>query len=216
MTKTEVIVINLSTSGSRLGGAAIAAELHSRFMSRSCPIELWRMWDDDLEIELDGLTIRNFVTEDKLKFMRNFLPTQARAIFYDSKILEEILSLHPRIVHLQNPLPALAFYKISKLASENGIKVVASTHGFFEIFNPSYKFNFFQTLIWHHFIKKPIIKSLQYIDAILSGYPSEKKDLLELGIPETKIHLVPNGVNPFFFRAALRKRVAQCFAEIQN
>lgn len=207
MTKTEVIVVNLSTSGSRLGGASIAAELHSKFMSQSYPLELWRMWDNDLEAQLDSLKIRNFATEDKLKFMRNFLPKQARAIFYDSKILEEILSLHPRIIHLQNPLPALAFYKIAQRASENGIKVVASTHGFFEVLNPSYKFNFFQTLIWHHFIKKPMIKSLQYVDAILSGYPSEKNTLLTLGIPESKIHLVPNGVNPFFLALPSEKEM---------
>ncbi len=198
MSKPKAIIINLSTSGRRLGGAAIAAEWHSRFMASKFSIELWRMWDEDQEFYLDNLKIRNYATKAKFGVLGELLPKQAKAFFLNSAILDDILAIHPDIIHLQNPIPALAFEKIASKASIAGIKVVVSTHGFFEVMNLNYGFNTYQKLACNQWITKPIIRSLNYVDVILSGYPDEKKMLLEKGVSEDKIFLIPNGVNPFF------------------
>jgi alpha-maltose-1-phosphate synthase len=198
MSKSKAIVVNLSTSGSRLGGGAVAAEWHSRFMAAKFPVELWRMWDKDEEFYIDELKIKNYTTRTKLGAGDKLLPKKLRAFFLDSKILEDILDIRPDIIHLQNPLPGLAFEKIASKSSEAGIKVVASTHGFFEVMNPNYGLPAYQKWAWEKGITQPITRALNYVDAVLSGYPNEKQMLIERGVPEDKIHLVPNGINPFF------------------
>ncbi|NJN10183.1 MAG: glycosyltransferase family 4 protein [Richelia sp. RM2_1_2] len=198
MDKPKAIVVNLSTSGSRLGGGAVAAEWHSRFMAAKLPLELWRMWDKNEEFYLDKLKIKNYTIRTKLGAVDKLLPKKLRAFFLDSTILEDILDIRPNIVHLQNPLPGLAFEKIARKSSEAGIKIVASTHGFFEVMNPNYGLPAYQKWAWQKGITQPITRALNYVDAILSGYPNEKQMLIERGVPEHKIHLVPNGINPFF------------------
>jgi alpha-maltose-1-phosphate synthase len=193
-----VININLSTSGSRLGGAAIAAEFHSRQMATSFPVELWRMWDCDEEIYLDNLKIINFTSRTKFDFLNISLPGKLKSFFLDSDILERAIIAAPKIIHLHNPLPSLAFERIAALASQSGIKIVTSTHGFYEVMNPNYALKGYEKWLWKNGITKPIINSLKYMSAIFSGYPDEKGMLINLGVPEDKIHLAPNGVNPFF------------------
>lgn len=198
MNQPKAIVVNVSTSGSRLGGGAVAAEWHSRFMAAKFPLELWRMWDKDEEFYIDELKIKNYSTTVKFGTVGKLLPKKLRAFFLDSIILEDILAIRPDIVHLQNPLPGLAFEKIARKSSEAGIKVVVSTHGFFEVMNPNYGLPIYQKWAWHEGITQPITRALNYVDAILSGYPNEKKMLMERGVSEDKIYLVPNGINPFF------------------
>ena len=201
MNSPKVIVINLSSSGSRLGGAAIAAEYHSQAINAIHPIELWRMWDHEQISHVGTLKIKNYKTTSKLARFKKILPKEIVSCFSESRILQDILDDKPDIIHLQNPLPSLEFEKISFSASQAGIKVVASTHGFFEVMNPNYGLNIYQKIAWNHLVTKPIINSLQYLDGIISGYPQEKEILVRHGVPESKIRLVPNGVNPFFLQS---------------
>lgn len=194
----EVIVVNVSVSGSRLGGAAIAAEWHSRFLSELINIELWRMWDNNSISLHDSLLIRNFKAYLPLQLLSGSLPRRAQAILMKSDILPQIFQAQPRIVHLQNPSPALEFERIAKVCQQNGIIVVASTHGFYEVFNPNYDWKWYEEFGWRKWMTSPIERSLKYVDALLSGYPAEKQILLERGVPSHKIHLVPNGINPYF------------------
>jgi alpha-maltose-1-phosphate synthase len=198
MSKTKVIVVNLSTSGSRIGGAAIAAEWHSRYMAAHYQVELWRMWDETSTFKIDDLVVRNFESRTKLGLIEKLLPRQLKFLLLESPFLKELLQQNPDIIHLQNPLPVWFFEKIVIKAKAAGIKVVASTHGFVEIFNHYGLTNPIQKLIWHQVFIKPILKSFPYIDAIISGYPQEKSELCSFGLLPEKIHLVPNGLNPFF------------------
>lgn len=214
MTKPKVIVVNLSTSGSRLGGAAIAAEWHSRFIADLYPVELWRMWDDDSEFYLDNLKIRQFNTKSSLPSFKKSLPKKFRSFFFKANILEELKKNPPEIVHLQNPLPALFWEEAVKSLSDLGTKIVVSTHGFYEIFHPNYNLNYIEKIVWNQWITMPVSRSLKYIDAFISGYPDEENELMKLGVLKNKIHLVPNGVNPFFLESASgeeRKNVIEKF-----
>jgi alpha-maltose-1-phosphate synthase len=201
MSKTKVIVVNLSTSGSRIGGAAIAAEWHSRYMAAHYQVELWRMWDETSTFKIDDLVIRNFESRTKFGSIKKFLPRQLKAFLLESTFLEKLLEQSPDIIHLQNPVPGLFFEKIITQAKIAGIKVVASTHGFVEVFNHFGLTNPIQKFACHQLLTKPVMRSLANIDAIVSGYPQEKEVLSPLGITPDKIHLVPNGLNPFYLKA---------------
>jgi alpha-maltose-1-phosphate synthase len=198
MEKPIAININLSTSGSRLGGAAIAAGFHCRYMAESFPVELWRMWDKDEEFYDENLKITNFTSKIKFEFLDQVLPRRLRSLLLDSNISDNIVSNSPAIIHLHNPTPGFAFEKIVNKASAAGIKVVASTHGFYEMMNPNYGLKPYENFFWKRTVTNPVIRSLKYLDGIFSLYPGEKQMLVDIGIPEHKIHLTPNGVNPFF------------------
>jgi alpha-maltose-1-phosphate synthase len=198
MNKPIAININISTSGSNLGGAAIAAELHSRQMAESFPVELWRMWDHDEQTYLDNLKVVNFASKTKFDFLKVPFPRRLRSFFLNSDISKQIKIVNPKIIHLHNPLPGLAFEKIVNCASQSDIKVVASTHGFYEIMNPNYNLKGYEKWAWKNGVVSPIIRSFKYISAFFSGYPDEKNMLVNLGVPEDKIYLAPNGVNPLF------------------
>jgi glycosyltransferase involved in cell wall biosynthesis len=198
MSFPNTIVVNLSSSGNRLGGAALAAEWHSRYLAKHYPVELWRMWNQDETFSIDNLSIINYKTISRFGLFSRFIPRQLDACFLTSNILEDLVRIKPKIVHLQNPVPAIDFRRIAKKCTELGIKTVASTHGFFEVLNPNYEWKFYQKLGWDYLIKKPLADSFQFLDVILSGYPQEKEVLISNGLDAGKIHLVPNGVNPFF------------------
>lgn len=198
MSFPNTVIVNLSSSGNRLGGAAVAAEWHSRYLAKHHPVELWRMWNQDETFSIDDLSVINYKTTSPFGLFSKFIPRQLKACFLTSSILEDLVRIKPEIVHLQNPLPAMEFKRIAKKCKELGIKTVTSTHGFFEVLNPNYDWKIYQKLGWDYLIKKPIIHSFQFLDAVLSGYPQEKEMLIANGLDSRKIHLVPNGVNPFF------------------
>ena len=198
MEKPIAININLSTSGSRLGGAAIAARFNCRYMAESFPVELWRMWDRDEEFYLDKLKVVNFDSTTNFDFLGSLPPRRLRALFLDSEILNRVMLDQPKIIHLHNPLPSFAFESIVKGAVKVGIKVVATTHGFYEMMHPSYGLKPHEKFLWKQTVTKPVVRSLKYLDAIFSLYPEEKNLLMDIGVPAEKIHLAPNGVDPFF------------------
>jgi alpha-maltose-1-phosphate synthase len=198
MTVPTAININLSTSGSRLGGAAIASGFHCRYMAASFPVELWRMWDKDEECYTENLKVTSFNSKTNFGLFDQFFPKKAKSFFLDSNILKQLLSNPPKIIHLHNPLPSFAFEKIAVQASQSDIKVFASTHGFYEMLHPSYGLKLHEKLAWEYGITKPMTRSLKYLDGIFSLYPEESVMLEGLGVPKEKIHLTPNGVNPFF------------------
>jgi alpha-maltose-1-phosphate synthase len=213
MSKTKVIVVNLSTSGSRLGGAAIAAEWHSRYMAAHYQVELWRMWDETSTFKIDDLVVRNFESKTKFGLIENILPRQLKSLFLESPFLDELLKQNPDIIHLQNPLPAWFFKRVVIKAKANGIKVVASTHGFVEIFNYYGLTKPFLKFIWHQVFIKPLLNSFPYIDAIISGYPQEKSVLCSCGLSPEKIYLVPNGLNPFYLE---QPTLRECQATLEK
>jgi alpha-maltose-1-phosphate synthase len=198
MSKPIAININLSTSGRRLGGAAIASEFHCAHMAAQYPIELWRMWDGDGTYANGALPVRNFKSYTPLRAIESKLPRRLRSCLLDSDIGHNLTAIQPGIVHLHNPVPSFAFERLARHATQLGSKVVVTTHGFFEVMNPNYNFKSHEKWLWRQIVTKPVLRSLRHMDALLTLYPGERQTLTALGVPDSKIHLIPNGVNPFF------------------
>jgi alpha-maltose-1-phosphate synthase len=198
MNSPLAVNVNLSTSGSRLGGAAIAAEFHCRYMAKIFPTELWRMWDSTEELYTDNLKVQNFATNSSLPLLSKILPSKLKSLLLTSDIANRLKRQQPSIIHLHNPLPSAAFASIVELANRNNIKVVASTHGFFEVMNPNYGLQPYEKIAWQQLITKPIAQAISKLDGVFSLYPEEKAMLTACGVAEEKLFLAPNGVNPFF------------------
>lgn len=202
MEKSIAVNINLSTSGSRLGGAAIAAGFHCQYMANSFPVELWRMWDKDEELYTDELKITNFTSQTNLGVFSQLLPKRAKSFLLNSQIPQRLKAHSPKIVHLHNLIPSLAFEKIVRQCKQQKISVFASTHGFYEVMHPNYGWKAYESIVWKYGVTQPVVRALQLLDGIFSLYPAESKMLTDLGISPAKIHLAPNGVNPLFLSAS--------------
>ncbi len=195
----KILAINLSTSAEKIGGASIASELHSIHIKKlAVNIELWRMWSSDCEQIKDGLKIRSFKSKSNLKLFNKFLPKKLISIFLYSNITKELIRYSPDIVHIHNILPSFELLKICKICKKYNIKTVISTHGFYECFNPSFKFNFFERYIWKLVVTNPVAKAICLIDSFMSLYPLESKLLMQNKVSVNRINLVPNGVNSFY------------------
>ena len=130
------------------------------------------------------------------------MPKKLRSLLLDSDILERAISINPKIIHLHNPIPSFAFEKIVNRASADGIKLFASTHGFYEMMYPNYGLKPYEKFLWKQTVTKPVVRALKHLDGIFSLYPKEKEMLIDIGVPADKIHLTPNGVNPFFLASS--------------
>ena len=195
----KVIAINLSTSGKTYGGASIACELHTAHIKRKgVDIELWRMWSHDDSDCINGLNIRSFKTKSLLRLLKGFLPKRILSIFMYSNISRELLKINPDIVHLHNILPSFELLRICRICKKNKIKTIITTHGFYECFYPGYDFSYLEKCLWKCVVTLPVRKSFKFIDGFMSLYPMEAELLRKNKIKQNNIHLVPNGVDPFY------------------
>jgi alpha-maltose-1-phosphate synthase len=210
----RAILVNLSTSGSRLGGAAVAANWHARFLAPLFPVELWRMWDQDGTEHEHPLRVRNFRSYARPRRLTRFLPRQVRGLILDSDLGATLLATRPALVHIHNPLPALAFERIVGGASRIGAKVVVSTHGFFEVMRP-HGLGRSKRWVWDRWVRDPILRSLKNVDAVLAGYPEQAELLETMGIDSARMHLVPNGVDPAFASLPTAEDLARVAARFQ-
>jgi alpha-maltose-1-phosphate synthase len=202
-TRPEVVVVNVTSAPAVLGGAVLAAQWHSWFMAKKINLELWRMWDQDQVHDLDGLRIRNFESRVKFGALGKSLPRLAIKTLLESDIPQTLRKLKPKIVHLQNPSPSIEFEKIARLCQQQGTKVVASTHGFQEMFEPQYGFDaLHQRIGWDLLLRKPLHRAFEHVDAFLLGFPKQREFLARRGVPDQKMHLVPNGIDPTFAQAS--------------
>ena len=197
----KVLAINLSTSGNNIGGASIASELHTLYIHKlGIDIQLWRMWSHDYNKVKQGLHIRSFKSKTKLPLLRRFLPKRLISIFLYSDITKNLIKYKPDIVHIHNILPSFELLRICKICKTQNIKIVISTHGFYECFNVGFNFNILEKFIWKLVVTYPVKKSILKIDAFMSLYPFEAKLLKKNNILKSKIFLVPNGVDAFYER----------------
>ncbi len=204
----NIIAITLSTSGDKIGGAYIASELHTINIKKlGVNIELWRMWSFDSEQIKDGLKVRSFESKSVFKLFSKFLPKRFISIFLYSEISKELIRKKPDIVHIHNILPPFELLRICKICKKNNIKTLITTHGFYECFNPSFNFNFLERYLWKWVVTNPVNKSLPLFDAFMSLYPLEANLLKSKNIPNSKIHLVPNGVDSFYEEKPSNKEI---------
>ncbi len=195
----KVIAINLSTSGKTVGGASIACELHTAHIKKQgVDIELWRMWSNDGIDCINGLNIKSFKTKSLLNILKKVLPKRIISIFMYSNITKELLKIKPDIVHLHNILPSFELLRICKICKKNKIKIVITTHGFYECFYPAYNFSLLEKYLWKFLVTFPVKKSFKFIDVFFSLYPMEAELLKKNKIKSGDIYLVPNGVDPFY------------------
>lgn len=111
--------------------------------------------------------------------------------------------LRPDVVHLHNPHPPGALLIVARSCDRLGIPYVISTHGFVELndFSRGYGSPRWQRPLLERYVRRPLVQAARGAARIAMLSPYEEPMLTAMGVPKSRLALVPNGVDPYFLEA---------------
>ena len=179
-----------------LGGAARAAEQLSAALAAHCDITVASMMAPQLGSDgaLPRAELRTFLPPG-LPWSR--VPNRYRTPFYRSDLPRLVASGAYDLVHLHNPMPALAMAAIAKACRKAGVPYLVSTHGFNEIANGErvYGFGLVRRAAWRVLISQPLERVVRGAAAVLGLSPADEQIVRRMGFGG-RFALAPNGVPP--------------------
>lgn len=181
------------------GGISAGIQLMRRVAER-CDTAMYIMSDRD-EDTCDGplrLSLRR-ASNPLLRFGR-LVPRVLVTMSWRPDLDDWLESFAPDIVHLHNPHPAGALLSAARASERLGIPYVISTHGFVEFndFSRGYGSPRWQRPLLHRYVRRPLVRVAQGAARIMMLSPYEKPIFDEMGVPESRLSVVSNGVDPFF------------------
>ncbi len=189
-----VIPPHLSASG-----AVNAAIAISQSLQRHCQIDVAIMSDRDDKVQCNRLEIIHRRAKNLLGFTEGWLSNKYRTLFYRSDISE----LVPRydLVHIHNPIPALEMRRIARKCTQHRVPYVLTTHGFVEVLGmqSAYQLGLLQTIAGHFFISRPIQYVIEHAQRICCLAPQDQSLLAGVGVPLSKMTVIPNGVDKNYY-----------------
>lgn len=108
--------------------------------------------------------------------------------------------LRPDVVHFHNPHPAGALVAATREARRRGIPYIISTHGYVE-FDDYARAS--QAAAWKRplidlLVRRPVVQASRGAARMAMLSPEERSILNGMGVPDERLEVVPNGVDPFF------------------
>ncbi len=109
----------------------------------------------------------------------------------------------PDIVHLHNPHPVGALLMVARTCERLGIPYVISTHGFVEFndFSRGFSSPRWQRPLLKRYVRQPLVRVARGAARIMMLSPYEEPILTGMGVPQSRLSVVPNGIEPFFLEA---------------
>lgn len=187
------------------GGVTAGMEL-SHAISSIVPYEIALMSEQaSIEKKSSNLTIHRFACTNSLGVLAQYAPRALRTLTTQTPTLIEYITKNkPDLVHIHNPHPAPALWKIAQTCLKNKIPYVMSAHGFIEFTNPDawLGHNKIKQVAFQHLVSRPFRQAVDNADAILLTSPPENSVADTLGIPSEKRFIVTNGHDTFFQQSA--------------
>lgn len=192
-----VIPPHLSASG-----AVNAAIQLSIALAEYCEIEIALMSSVTAEEKLERTTLLRRKSSNIFDFTRTFLPDRFRSLFYKADIPDLIMKNNYDLVHIHNLIPALEMRRIAEAANKKNIPYVLSTHGLVEVTgkDQAYGLNWYEKLAGKLFIDLPLQKVIKSASMIFALSPADVPLLNTIDQNVKRITVIPNGVNPYYFR----------------
>jgi glycosyltransferase involved in cell wall biosynthesis len=184
----------------KVSGATNAGLQLSEAVSRLIDLDVAIMWDAN-EVTVSGdLAVRRVKCWNRLGPLTGLAPRMARVPLYDSSIPEIITDGQYDLVHLHNLVPAMAAGRVARACRARGVPYVISTHGFFEL--TSYAringFGRIKSAMVDLVQTRPFRGVVRGATRLLALSDREEKLLASLGVAESQIDVVTNGVNEYF------------------
>lgn len=207
-----IIPPHLSASG------AVTAAIHlSTHLADYCQIDIALMADRNAEEKVGNASLFKRNARNPLWFTKRVLPDKFRTLFYTSDIPQMIAQGDYELVHIHNPIPALEMKRIAAACLKRKLPYIVSTHGFVEItaLEQAYRLNPLERIAGQLWLHQPFHYVVDHADLLFGLSPADLPLLHSLGVPESKIALVPNGVDELYYQqpteAAIR-RICHKFA----
>lgn len=187
------------------GGVTAGLEL-SHAISRMTPYELTLMSEQaNIEQPSDNFVIRRFACTNSLGSIARYAPRSLRTLATQAPtLIKYITESKPDLVHIHNPHPAPALWKIAQACIKNKIPYVMSAHGFIEFTNPDawLGHNKLKQIAFKHLVSKPFKQAVDNAHAIFLTSPPENAVADALNIPTEKRFIITNGHDTFFQQSA--------------
>jgi glycosyltransferase involved in cell wall biosynthesis len=193
------------------GGVEAGLQL-SRALVDKVNIEVAIMAQHTRVTKQGALTVREFASNNLLGRLALLSPRPLTSMLWRNRGLTQYISeRQPDIVHIHNPHPPVALWKICHTCLDLGIPYVMSGHGFVETANFSEVFNLhgIKKQMAGRLVTRPFLKSVRQARMIFLTSPQEAQFLLSLGISKERQAIVTNGVDPYYFEAASPDLIAE-------
>ncbi len=180
-----------------VSGGLRAAIALSAALTPHCTIELARLALTDGTRQEDGLRIRDVRARLPAEPLLQRLPNKVRTPLYRSD-LPQCVTAEFDLVHIHNPMPTLEMARVAKRCVALGKPYVVSTHGFVEVASDgrTYGLGPGGRLAWKFLVTRPLRYVVANASRILALSPAEFPLLSKLGVPDRRIDVVPNGIDP--------------------
>ncbi len=188
----------------KISGATNAGLQLSESVARLAEIEVALMWDRE-EIAVAGeLVIRHVRCWNRLGPLARLAPRFVRVPLYDSRIPEIIRQGNFDLVHIHNLVPTLAAERVARACQRRGVPYVISTHGFYELsrYAEINGFGRVKSALADIVISQPFQRIVAGAAGIFALSDREGEILARMGVDESRIDVVTNGVNEFYLEPA--------------
>ncbi len=190
-----VIPPHLGVSGAVNAGVGL-----SRALAEFCSVDIALMADSDSVEQVGQARLLRRRAHNPLSFTRTFLPDRVRTLLYRSTIPDLVAKGGYDLVHIHNPIPTLEMRRIAAACVDRGVPYVVSTHGFVEVTSGGQAFAVkpYELLAWRLLVEQPLRFVVANATMMFATSPADVAILQGMHVPEQKIALVTNGVDPFF------------------
>ncbi len=181
------------------GGVSAGIQLMKR-VAGLCETHMLVMADRDEAAVEDGLPLRRVRAVNPLARLSGLLPRGLVTLFWRADFGRWLDEVRPDIVHLHNPHPPLALAAAAAACRARGVPYVITTHGFveFDDYGAAFGAAAWQRPILDRLVRRPVAKVARGAARVLMLSPEEQPILAGMGVPDARLAIVPNGVDPFF------------------
>jgi alpha-maltose-1-phosphate synthase len=171
-----------------------------RRIAERCETAMYVMSDRDEDVVDGPLRISLRPASNPMLALERFVPRQLTTMSWRPDVDSWLERFAPDVVHLHNPHPAGALLMVAKACDLRGIPYVISTHGFVEFndFSRGYGAPRWQRPLLKRYVRRPLIQVARGAARIMMLSPYEEPIYDDMGVPRSRLCVVPNGVDPYF------------------
>lgn len=184
------------------GGISAGIQLMCR-VAELCDTAMYVMSDRDQDLCEGRLRLSLRRATNTLLPIARCVPRAVTTMAWRADVAAWLRELRPDVVHLHNPHPPGALLRVARTCERLAIPYVISTHGFVELndFSRGYGSPRWQRPWLERYVRRPLVEVARSAARIAMLSPYEEPILAEMGVPRSRLAVVPNGVDPYFLES---------------
>jgi alpha-maltose-1-phosphate synthase len=203
----RVAAVGITPPGVKASGGISAGIQLMRRVAELCEAAMYVMSDRDEDVREGRLRLSLRRATNALMPVARYVPRAVTTMAWRADVTAWLEGLRPGIVHLHNPHPPGALLRVARTCERLGIPYVLSTHGLVELndFSRGYGSPRWQRPLLERFVRRPLVQAARGAARVAMLSPYEEPILAAMGVPGSRLALVPNGVDPYFLESLARQ-----------